>query len=54
MGDITNNKGNNMIQMTFTNDSGKNIFIICNKLDINAHVERMDEKEFFWTKSEIL
>tara|TARA_A100001515_G_scaffold75817_2_gene60326 strand:+ start:1141 stop:1320 length:180 start_codon:yes stop_codon:yes gene_type:complete len=57
MGDITNTtltKVNNMIQMTFTNDSGKNIFIICNKLDINAHVERMDEKEFFWTKSEIL
>jgi len=54
MGDITNNKGKTMIRMTFTNDSGKNIFIICNKLDINAHVERMDEKEFFWTKSEIL
>ena len=54
MGDITNNKGNNMIQMTFTNDNGKTITIITDKRDILAHVDRMDEKEFFWTKSEIL
>ena len=52
--DTTNNKGNNMIQMTFTNDNGKTISIITDKRDIPAHVERMDEKEFFWTKSEIL
>ena len=57
MGDITNTtltKVNNMIQMTFTNDNGKTITIITDKRDIIAHVERMDEKEFFWTKSEIL
>ena len=52
--DITNNKGNNMIQMTFTNDNGKTISIITDKRDIVAHVERMDERKFFWTKSEIL
>ena len=57
MGDITNTtltKVNNMIQMTFTNDNGKTISIITDKRDIPAHVDRMDEKEFFWTKSEIL
>jgi len=43
-----------MIQMTFKNDHGKTITIITDKRDIPAHVERMDEKEFFWTKSEIL
>ena len=52
--DIAINKGNNMIQMTFTNDNGKTISIITDKRDIPAHVDRMDEKEFFWTKSEIL
>jgi hypothetical protein len=52
--DTTNNKGNNMIQMTFTNDNGKTISIITDKRDIIAHVERMDERNFFWTKSEIL
>ena len=57
MGDITNTtltKVNNMIQMTFKNDHGKTITIITDKRDIPAHVDRMDEKEFFWTKSEIL
>ena len=57
MGAITNTtltKVDNMIQMTFTNDNGKTITIITDKRDILAHVDRMDEKEFFWTKSEIL
>tara|TARA_Y100000589_G_C26712845_1_gene450499 strand:+ start:77 stop:253 length:177 start_codon:yes stop_codon:yes gene_type:complete len=51
---ITNNKGNNMIQMTFTNDNGRTITIITDKRDIAAHVDRMDEKEFFWIKTDIL
>ncbi len=48
--DITNNKGNKMIQMTFKNDHGKTITIITDKRDIVAHVERMDEKVIFLDK----
>ena len=43
-----------MIQMTFKNDHGKTITIITDKRDIAAHVERMDDKHFFWVKSDIL
>ena len=52
--DITSNKGKTMIQMTFANDNGKTISIITDKRDIPAHVDRMDEKEFFWIKTDIL
>ena len=40
--------------MTFKNDHGKTITIITDKRDITAHVDRMDDKNFFWVKSEIL
>jgi|TARA_Y100000361_G_scaffold91225_1_gene81270 hypothetical protein len=43
-----------MIQMTFKNDHGKTITIITDKRDIPAHVDRMDDKHFFWVKSDIL
>jgi len=52
--ETTLTKEKTMIQMTFKNDHGKTITIITDKRDIPAHVDRMDEKEFFWTKSEIL
>ena len=40
--------------MTFKNDHGKTITIITDKRDISAHVDRMDDKHFFWVKSDIL
>ena len=43
-----------MIQMTFKNDHGKTITIITDKRDISAHVDRMDDRNFFWVKSDIL
>ena len=48
-----------MIQMTFKNDHGKTITIITDKRDIDpqklflGHVDRMDDKNFFWVKSDI-
>ncbi len=40
--------------MTFKDDSGKHVYVIADKRDIPALVDRMDDRNFFWTKTDIL
>ena len=56
MGDITTtlNKVNNMIQMNFKNNSGKTNFVICNKAQVNAFLQNMNDKGFVWVSTNIL